>query len=376
MAAYTTIDDPSAFFQIATYTGAGSTRKAVTNDGNSDLQPDLFWFKRRDGAAAHVIADTVRGANVAGPVGYTITSNPNSTATEVAEGKGVMTITSDGFTVEEQIHAAGNVNTGSMVCWQWKCNGGTEQATVSESGNNPGNTRQTNATAGFSIILYTGTGAVGTIAHGLNSAPDFMLIKSGPTTDNWAVYYGDPTDYLVLNTVTAGVDSAAWWNDTAPTSSVFTVGTDHSVNENAKGYIAYVWTSVPGYSKFGKYIGNGSGTADATFRGPFVYTGFKPAWLMIKRTSYSAGDGWTMFDNKRNPRAGTTQVGGNYIDNKIGADSTAAEQGDVYDAVDFLSNGFKLRTGRAGTNSGSTYTYYAFAENPFVTSTGVPTTAR
>ena len=376
MAAYTTIDDPSAFFQIATYTGAGSTRKTVTNDGNSDLQPDLFWFKRRDGAAAHVIADTVRGANVAGPVGYTITSNPNSTATEVAEGKGVMTITSDGFTVEEQIHAAGNVNTGSMVCWQWKCNGGTEQATVSESGNNPGNTRQTNATAGLSIILYTGTGAVGTIAHGLNSAPNFMLIKSGPTTDNWAVYYGDPTDYLVLNTVTAGVDSAAWWNDTAPTSSVFTVGTDHSVNENAKTYIAYVWTEVQGYSKFGTYKGNGSGTADGTFDGPFVYTGFKPAWLMCKRTSYSAGDGWTMYDNARNPRAGTTQYS-NYIDNKIGANSTAAEQGDVYDAVDFLSNGFKIRTGRGGTNAnGSTYTYYAFAENPFVTSTGVPTTAR
>ena len=376
MAAYTTIDDPSAFFQIATYTGAGSTRKAVTNDGNSDLQPDLFWFKRRDGAAAHVIADTVRGANVGGPVGYTITSNTNSTATEVAEGKGVMTITSDGFTVEEQIHAAGNVNTGSMVCWQWKCNGGTEQATVSESGNNPGNTRQTNATAGFSIILYTGTGAVGTIAHGLNSAPDFMLIKSGPTTDNWAVYYGDPTDYLVLNTVTAGVDSAAWWNDTAPTSSVFTVGTDHSVNENAKTYIAYVWAEVQGYSKFGTYKGNGSGTADGTFDGPFVYTGFKPAWLMCKRTSYSAGDGWTMYDNARNPRAGTTQYS-NYIDNKIGANSTAAEQGDVYDAVDFLSNGFKIRTGRGGTNAnGSTFTYYAFAENPFVTSTGVPTTAR
>jgi len=376
MAAYTTIDDPSAHFQSVLYEGTTSTRKTVTNTGNSDLQAGLFWFKNRDAAVPHVIADTNRGANNADG-GYTIVSNPNSTATEIAEAKGIMTITSNGFTVEEMTSAAGNVNTNSMVCWQWKGSGqGTGVGTdVAESGNNPGFKRQTNATAGFSIILYTGTGAVGTIAHGLNSAPKFMMIKSGPTTDNWAVYYGDPTDYLVLNTVTAGVDSAAWWNDTAPTSSVFTVGTDHSVNENAKGYIAYVWAEVQGYSKFGTYKGTGSGTADGTFDGPFVYTGFKPAWLMCKRTSYSAGDGWTMYDNTRPSRGGVTT--GNYISNKFGADSTAAESGDVYDAVDFLSNGFKLRTGRGGTNAnGSTYTYYAFAENPFVTSTAIPTTAR
>ncbi|MDB4488145.1 hypothetical protein N9042_00080 [bacterium] len=380
MGAYTTIDDPSAYFQTALYTGTGATRKTVTNDGNSDLQPDLFWFKRRDSAAAHVIADTNRGANVAGPVGYTITANPNSTATDVAEGKGIMTITSNGFTVEEQVHAAGNVNTGSMVCWQWKCNGGTEQATVSESGNNPGHTRQTNVTAGLSIIVYTGTGAAGTIAHGLGKAPEVLIVKNGGVAVDWAVYHRGMTDAgytLALNNNDAQVDSGTnRWNHTAPTSSVVHVGTGQQTNQDTKSFLMYAFTSIQGYSKFGSYKGNGSGTADGTFDGPFIATGFKPAWLMIKRTSYSAGDGWTMYDNARTPRAGSTTYS-NYIDNKIGADSTAAELGNVYDAVDFLSNGFKIRTGRAGTNAnGSTYTYMAFAENPFVTSTGVPTTAR
>jgi len=334
-------------------------------------------FKRRDGAAAHVIADTNRGANVAGPVGYTITANPNSTATDVAEGKGIMTITSNGFTVEEQVHAAGNVNTGSMVCWQWKCNGGTEQVTVSESGNNPGHTRQTNVTAGLSIIVYTGTGAAGTIAHGLGKAPEVLIVKNGSVAVDWAVYHSGMTDAgytLALNNVDAEVDSGTnRWNHTAPTSSVVHVGTGQQTNQDAKSFLMYAFTSIQGYSKFGKYFGNGSGTEDGTFDGAFIYTGFKPAWVMCKRTSYSAGDGWTIWDNKR-PRANSTL---NDINNKLGADSTAAESGDVYDAVDFLSNGFKIRTGRGGTNAaGSRYTYMAFAENPFVTSTGTPTTAR
>ena len=146
-----------------------------------------------------------------------------------------------------------------------------------------------------------------------------------------------------------------------------------TINISGDDYVAYFFKAKQGYSKFGKYVGNGSGTADGTFNGPMVYTGFKPAWVLVKRSSYSAGDGWFLYDNKR-PRSTST---GNYINNKLSPDSTAAESGNVYDAVDFLSNGFKLRTGRAGSNaSGSTYIYMAFAENPFVTSTGVPTTAR
>jgi len=365
--AYTTIDDPSAQFQTAIYEGTGSTRKTVTNDGNSDLQAGLFWFKNRDTTAPHVIADTNRGANNADG-GYTIVSNTNTTATEVAEAKGIMTQTSNGFTVEEMESAAGNVNTNSMVCWQWKGSGqGTGVGTdVAESGNNPGFKRQTNATAGFSTILYTGTGAVGTIAHGLNSAPKFMMIKSGPTTDNWAVYFGDPTDYLVLNTQAARADSDAWWNDTAPTASVFTVGTDHSVNENAKTYIAYVWSEVKGYSRMSNYVGNGN------VRGSFVWCGFKPAFIMIKpvRGDY-AGYDFNIIDNKRNPRNPTRlqlQANREWVE----YDGTSHTN-----YLHITANGFKLATTRPEINgNGADYTFMAFAENPFVTSTGIPCTAQ
>ena len=364
--AYTNIDDPSAYFQTALYEGTGATRKTVTNDGNSDLQAGLFWFKDRDAAVAHVIADTNRGANNADG-GYTIVSNTNSTATEIAEAKGIMTQTSNGFTVEEMTSAAGNVNTNSMVCWQWKGSGqGTGVGTdVAESGNNPGFKRQTNATAGLSIILYVGTGAAGTIAHGLNSAPKFMMIKSGSTTDPWAVYYGDATDYLVLNENAATVDSAAWWNDTAPTSSVFTVATDHSVNEDTKTYIAYVWAEVQGFSKFGSYTGNGN------VNGPMVYLGFKPAFIMTKRADGTSG--WFIQDIKRgikNQDTNTPVLQANDTYSEADTGFTSYE-------IDFLSNGFKLRSSNAYVNaSGSPYIYMAFAENPFTTSTGVPTTAR
>ena len=364
MAAYTNIDDPSAYFQTALYSGTGATRKTVTNDGNSDLQPDLFWFKRRDGATAHVIADTNRGANVAGPVGYTITANSNSTATDVAEGKGIMTITSNGFTVEEQVHAGGNVNTGSMVCWQWKCNGGTEQATVSESGNNPGHTRQTNVTAGLSIIVYTGTGAAGTIAHGLGKAPEVLIVKNGSVAVDWAVYHKDMTDAgytLALNNTDGQIDSGTnRWNHTAPTSSVVHIGTGQQTNQDTKSFLMYAFTSIQGYSKFGSYVGNGD--AD----GAFVYTGFKPAFVLIKRSD--ATNNWLIYDHKRS--------GYNPKQDKLYPDDASAEDASTT-SVDLLSNGFKLRASSASQNaSGGTYLYMAFAENPFTTSTGVPTTAR
>ena len=362
--AYTNIDDPSAYFQTALYSGTGATRKTVTNDGNSDLQPDLFWFKRRDSAAAHVIADTNRGANVAGPVGYTITANSNSTATDVAEGKGIMTITSNGFTVEEQVHAGGNVNTGSMVCWQWKCNGGTEQATVSESGNNPGHTRQTNVTAGLSIIVYTGTGAVGTIAHGLGKAPEVLIVKNGSVAVDWAVYHKDMTDAgytLALNNTDAQVDSGTnRWNHTAPTSSVVHIGTGQQTNQDAKSFLMYAFTSIPGYSKFGSYEGNSN--AD----GPLLYTGFKPAFVMLKPADIN--EHWVIHDGTRDPFNKTYHY--------VFANETEAEAAGGTHHIDLLSNGFKIRTSNNNWNTSSTIIYMAFAESPFISSKGVPTTAR
>jgi len=368
MGAYTTIDDPSAYFQTAIYEGTTSTRKTVTNDGNSNLQAGLFWFKNRDSTAPHVIADTNRGANNADG-GYTIVSNVNTTATEIAEAKGIMTQTSNGFTVEEMTSAAGNVNTNSMVCWQWKGSGqGTGVGTdVAESGNNPGFKRQTNAAAGFSIMLYVGTGGVGTMAHGLNSAPSVIIVKSGSTTANWIVKHPSTTnnyDFLYLNTTGAPIANDGAWTQTDPTSTVFSVGAADAVNQDTKSFIAYVFAEVQGYSKFASYTGNGNAN------GPFVHLGFKPAWVMTKRTDTTSG--WFIQDIKRgirNSSSGTAlEANSNLAESGIGATN--------YD-IDFLSNGFKLRQSNVYLNaSGGSYIYMAFAENPFVTSTGIPTTAR
>jgi hypothetical protein len=343
--AYTTIDDPSAYFQTALYTGNGSTQN-ITNDGNSDLKPDLVWTKARSDTSHHTNVDSSRGA---GKQIY-----PNLTAAEETVS-GVSGFLTDGFSLGS--NGTANADGVTHVAWQWKANGGTTTA-FSESGNNPGGTYQTNTTAGFSIVTYTGTGAAGTVTHGLGVAPKFIIIKNRGVADPWAVYYGDATDYLVLNTLAATVDDAAWWNDTAPSSTVFTVNTDHSVNADAETYIAYCFAEVQGYSKFGKYTGAGSGS-------PFVYTGFKPALVICKRTD-STND-WGIVDSKRETYNGATKT--------LFADLVNAESSTY--TVDLLSNGFKPSSNHSIFNqSGGSYIYMAFAENPFVTSTGIPATAR
>jgi hypothetical protein len=278
-----------------------------------------------------------------------------------------MTITSNGFTVEEQAHAAGNVNTGSMVCWQWKCNGGTEQVTVSESGNNPGHTRQTNVTAGLSIIVYTGTGAVGTIAHGLGVAPEVLIVKNGSVAVDWAFYHSGMTDAgytLALNNNDAQVDSGTnRWNHTAPTSSVVHIGTGQQTNQDAKSFLMYAFTPIQGFSKIGNYIAN------ANVDGPFVYTGFKPAWIL--RKALTRNEPWMLIDNKRNPV--------NLAATSINTSTTAAESTTGDYNIDFLSNGFKVSSGATSYGNhtvGNKYIYMAFAESPLVTSSGVPATAR
>ena len=370
MGAYTTIDDPSAYFQTAIYEGTTSTRKTVTNDGNSDLQAGLFWFKNRDSTAPHVIADTNRGANNADG-GYTIVSNTNSTATEIAEAKGIMTQTSNGFTVEEMTSAAGNVNTDSMVCWQWKGSGqGTGVGTdVTESGNNPGFKRQTNAAAGFSIMLYVGTGGVGTMAHGLNSAPSVIIVKSASTTANWMVKHPSTTnnyDFLYLNTAGAPIANDGAWTQTDPTSTVFSVGAADAVNQDTKSFIAYVFAEVQGYSKFASYTGNGNAN------GRMVATGFQPAWIMIKQATNATGDGWHILDSKRDPK--------NVASQKQFADLATNDNAGTAIGIDILSNGFKVRATDGGLNADTKkYIYIAFAEHPFVTSDdggSIPTTAR
>ena len=374
MAAYTNIDDPSALFQTALYSGNGSTVVTVTNDGNSDLQPDLLWFKRRDGNVSHVIIDTNGGANVTsgfGPTGYNIVLNTDSTATAVADSSGVMTITSDGFTSKELTSAAGNVSTGSMVCWQWHCDAG-DRITFSESGNNPGGVRQTNATAGLSIIRYTGTGANAScaLAHGLGKAPEMVIFKRGNATNWWATYHqGIGVDYkLALQDTGAKDADGAFMNGTIPdATNIYVGGTSVHTNADGGDYLAYAWTSIQGYSKFGSYEGTGNAN------GPFIYTGFKPAFVMVKNID-NGGYNWAIMDSARTP----TNANGTYEwiwPDISGAEFTDGDSG-INMEIDFLSNGFKIRTARAELNLASTFIYMAFAENPFVTSTGTPATAR
>jgi hypothetical protein len=355
--AYTTIDDPSAHFQTKLYTGNGSTQ-SITNDGNSDLQPDLVWTKARSDTSHNALVDSSRGTSIQIYTNLTYQDDPVS---------GVTAFNTDGFTLGS--NGTANADGVTHVAWQWKANGGTTTA-FSESGNNPGGTYQTNTTAGFSIVTYTGTGAAGTVTHGLGVAPKFIIIKNRDVADPWAVYYGDATDYLVLNTTAATVDNAAWWNDTAPSSTVFTVNTDHSVNADGEDYIAYCFAEKQGYSKFGSYVGNG-----VAGNGPFVYTGFKPAWIMVK--PIDAALDWFIYDNRR-AAGNTVDARYNEVKSVLFANSNSAGTGTSYAGVDLVSNGFKWINGGAGgsNQSGITYIYMAFAENPFVTSTGVPATAR
>ena len=280
---------------------------------------------------------------------------------------------SDGFTVREGSidNDARYVNESSRtyVGWQWKANGGSTTS-VSASGTVLAGTHQANTTAGFSIVTYTGEDdTVNTVTHGLGAVPAWFIVKGRSGSGrHWRVYHhrntsAPETDYLRLNETGATTDDVNYWYDTAPTSSVFSISTANDVNANTETYVAYCWAEIQGYSKFGSYTGNGN--AD----GPFVYTGFKPAWLLIKETGNT--NNWRLFDHKRSP---FNQVSIHFESETNGAET---DGGASHNGYDFLSNGFKVRTDNAGNNrSGGNYIYMAFAEHPFVSSKGVPTTAR
>jgi hypothetical protein len=350
MADYTNIDDPSAYFQTTLYTGNATADTSITNDGNSDLQPDWIWIKRRDSAADHNSFDSSRGA------GAHLAQNQTQAEQTVT---GVTAFNSDGFTLST--NGDSNANTGTFVAWQWHCNGGT---TASNSDGSTTATVQANTTAGFSIITWTGTGSATTVGHGLGVAPAMLIVKNRATAVDWAVYHKDLTDagyVLALNSSDGEADSGTnRWNDTDPTSSVFSVGSGQQTNQDTNNMVCYAFAEVQGYSKFGTYRGNSS------TNGSFVYLGFKPRWVMIKSTS--DGVGWFMHDTKRSPE--------NVIDDYLRADVYDQQGTSATIRVDFLSNGFKLRYGNNTNFSSHDYVYMAFAENPFVTSTGIPTTAR
>ena len=353
--AYTTIDDPSQYHQSDLYTGNGSSQ-SLTFDGNSDLQPDWIWGCLRDeNGGARFVFDSSRG---------TTKRLKTDTTTEEQTRSGVTSFDSDGYTMGS--HADSNLNNELAVVWGWKANGGT---TSSNSSGSITSTVQANTTAGFSIVTWTGTGSGGaTIGHGLGAVPHWMIVKKRSGTDSWPVYHQNntsapETDYLHLDENIGSVDSVDRWNDTAPTSTVVTLGDAGAVNGGGATYVGYFFTEIKGYSKFGGYTGNGSSSD-----GPFVYTGFKPSWLIIKKSS--ASDHWKIYDNKRDPFND-----GNL--NGLKANDTDTESDAGTRGIDLLSNGFKIREGDGDTNgTGQDFIYMAFAEHPFVSSEGVPVTAR
>jgi hypothetical protein len=352
--AYTTIDDPSAYFHTQLYTGDGSSDNAITNDANSgDFKPDWLWIKSRSYADLHNVFDSSRGRD------KRIFPNLSNAEGDSSPDNFLKSFDTDGFTTGND--AGMNTNGGTLVAWQWKANGGT---TASNTDGSITSTVQANTTAGFSIVTYTGTGSNATIGHGLGVAPSWVLCKDRDGTGVWVTWQNTlaGNQALELQSTNGVADEPTSWNSTVPSSTVFSVGTRGGTNASGNNFVAYCFAEKQGYSKFGSYTGNGN--ADGTF----VYTGFKPAWIMTKRTDAN-NEAWNIQDNKRSPF--------NVQDNFIQTDSDAEGSAGGTGIWDVLSNGFKLRQNLSSTNnSGSNYIYMAFAESPFVSSEGVPTTAR
>jgi hypothetical protein len=323
-----------------TYTGTGSTQ-SITNAGS--FKPDLVWTKSRSNAYNNVLCDSVRG--VAKGI-FSDLTNAEDTASPTSY---VQAFNSNGFSVN--IGTNSNANGATYVGWQWQAGQGSTSSNTSGSITS---TVSVNTTAGFSVVTYTGTGSTSTVGHGLGIAPRMIILKNrgiGTAGDGaWQVYHASigNTQYLSLNTTAAAATSTARWNNTSPTSTVFTVATTGSVNDPSNTYVAYCWAEIAGFSRFGSYTGNGSTD------GPFVFTGFRPKFFLVKRTD--TVESWNIVDTSRNE---FNQAGANLYPNLSNAESTN-------NSCDILSNGIKLRNTWAGANaSGGTYIYMAFAENPF-----------
>ena len=357
MAVYTAIDNPELYFQTKLYTGDGNSTQAITLDGSEDMQPDLNWIKNRGAANSHVIHDVLRG------VGDELSSD-----SDAAEGTAdpLASFDSDGFTLGGSGGGI-NGNTETYVSWNWKM--GTTTGIAGSPSITPAS-YSFNATAGQSIIKYVGNGtADATIPHGLSTAPKMVIIKNLTTQEGWVVGHEGIrgsglgwTKIMKLNTTAAEVTSSAYFGDVAPSATLVTLGDDGGVNTNTDNYIAYCFSEISGYSKFSSYTGNGS--AD----GPFIYTGFRPAFLIYKPVDQV--DNWEMHNSATDTFNPMDTV---LYPNLNNAESDPAS---TTDRLDFLSNGFKMRTASSDYNgSGNDYIYIAFAEAPFVNSNGVPCNA-
>ena len=352
--AYTTIDDPSAYFQTVLFASKG----AITFDGNSDLQPDMIWNKNRDSAGYdHHIVDSVRGVSKLLRV--------NSTVVEFTSADSITSLNTDGFTIGNDANGYMQSGSDKIVTWGWKAGtsftndaSATSVGTIDSSGS-------VSDVSGFSICSFTGTGSNGTIKHGLSTAPKMIIFKQRNGTGYWLTYHAGIGSGTIIRLDTNDVksNSSVWFQDTDPTSSVFSVGTSSNNNGSSNTYIAYCFAEVKGYSKFGSYIGGASSF-------PFIHLGFKPACVIIKGAASGDGDAaqhWEIYDNKRQ--------GFNGENDSLQPSSNAASS--TNDRIHLMSNGFKINVNSDGVNdNNSTYIYMAWAESPFVTSTGIPTTAR
>jgi len=349
--AYTTVDDPLQYFNTKVYTGDGNDGKTVTGVG---FQPDWVWIKNRNTTNWHILSDSVRGGN---RVIYT-----NRTDVERSDQTWYLqTFDSDGFTVGIAGDTNGNGN--SLVSWNWLAGGSAS----SNSNGSITSSVSANTTAGFSIVSYTGTGSNATVGHGLGAVPKMVISKGRSNTGTWSVYHdgiGNAANGVSLENTSGTRSEAAYWNSTDPTSSVFSVGTSNDTNGSSRTYVAYCFADVKGYSKFGKYTGNGNND------GSFVYTGFAPAFVLLKNVDET--EQWWIFDNKRNAYDGNFR----YYALFPNADSAEGTTSGDNNHIDFLSNGFKLRTTAQQLNGTSdNFIYMAFAESPFTNSNGVPNNA-
>ena len=350
--AYTDIDRPDLYFNTKLYTGNGSTQ-SITGVG---FQPDWVWLKARSSAYSHQLFDVVRGATK-------LLSSEETSAEQTLSG--VTSFDSDGFAVGSD--AGSNNNTTTFASWNWLAGNGT----ASNSNGSITSTVSANTTAGFSIVSYTGNGTDNaTVGHGLSVTPSFALVKNRDDSDHWGVWhqsFSAHTSYNSLSQNIATINSDDIFK--AFSSTLFTLGTDSWSNTNTEKYVAYLFAEKKGFSKFGSYTGNGN--ADGTF----IFTGFKPAFVIFKKTS--ATGNWGLLDSTRSyANVANHTLAANLSD----AESSFGGGESVFGAsnkVDIVSNGIKIREASDYNNaSGATYIYLAFAESPIVSSNGVPAVAR
>ena len=348
-----TILDGTANFQPTLYTGDGSVRN-IDQTGNSTFQPDWVWIKSIASSHSHMLIDAPRGV--------TKQMHSNSTAVETTDTDGLTSFDSDGFGLGTG-SGGYNDNTETFVAWQWLAGGGAGSS--NEAGTINTTTTTVNTTAGISIGTYTGTGSAATIGHGLGVAPQMVIVKERANdVGSWYIYHEgmavtDPEDYyLVLNHYDpyGPVDDATIWNDTAPTSTVFSIGTNDDVNGSTDTYVYYAFADVEGFSKFGSYVGN------ANADGPVIYTGFKPSFILLRGVGRRD---CFIYDSQRSPY---NQIDKGSIVNEGVSDNTG-----YY--VDFLSNGFKIRSSGGFNASGEINIFMAFAEYPFGGEDVTPATA-